>query len=155
MSSITKNFSWEEMFKSTTAEKNGINNASTDITVLFNIKTLVEKVLQPVRDEFGPIKILSGYRCPELNTKVGGSSTSNHVYGTTADIESLNGTPLIDIIEWIDTNLTYKELIAEYLPDGWIHVCHDIYDNKRSLKLKTKEVNYRRLTISELREFYK
>lgn len=42
--------------------------------------------LQTVRDKIGkPIKITSGYRCLSHNRKVGGSSSSRHLYGVAAD----------------------------------------------------------------------
>lgn len=152
---ITKNFTWNEMFRSDIAKEHNINNTENNVFVLFNIRNLVENILQPIRDEFGSIRVLSGYRCPELNEKVNGSVTSNHIYGTTADIESNEDVPLIDIMEFIDTKLTYKEMIAEYLPYGWIHICYDIYSCKRILKLKTKTDNYKKITIEELKKLYK
>lgn len=41
--------------------------------------------LQPVRDEYGKVTILSGKRTADLNEFVGGSATSDHLYtpGTT------------------------------------------------------------------------
>lgn len=43
--------------------------------------------LQEFRDEFNrPIRINSGYRCPEYNKKIGGASQSRHMYGDATDI---------------------------------------------------------------------
>ena len=43
--------------------------------------------LQKVRDLYGkPMKINSGYRCPEHNAKINGSPTSQHLHGLAADI---------------------------------------------------------------------
>ena len=43
--------------------------------------------LQAMRDEAGkPIKIVSGYRCPDHNKTVGGESNSQHLTGRAADI---------------------------------------------------------------------
>lgn len=42
--------------------------------------------LQRARDRFGPIPIVSGYRCPTHNRAVGGASRSQHMAGTAADI---------------------------------------------------------------------
>jgi uncharacterized protein YcbK (DUF882 family) len=75
---------------------------------------LTENILQPVRDKFGPIRITSGYRCPEVNKLAGGSKTSNHVLGFAADIEPINtDIKLVDILTFIANELNYHELIAE------------------------------------------
>ena len=87
MGSISKNFSFKEFEHSDTAKAHGIINAITDWDVRDNIKSLVENVLQPLRDEWGaPLFINSGYRCKELNELVGGVETSQHRKGQAADV---------------------------------------------------------------------
>lgn len=46
------------------------------------------RFLQALRDKVGPIKIISGCRCPDHNAskKVGGSKNSSHITGVAADI---------------------------------------------------------------------
>ena len=86
MSKVSKNFTWEEFTASDTAKRYGILNQITDWDVRDNIIALVENVLQPLRDAYGkPININSGYRCAELNKKVGGVATSQHTKGQAAD----------------------------------------------------------------------
>ena len=52
-----------------------------------NIELLVSELLDPLREMWGsPIKINSGYRCPELNILVGGAACSQHMSGEAADI---------------------------------------------------------------------
>ena len=44
-------------------------------------------VLETIRSHFcAPVVILSAYRTPQYNTKVGGVAHSQHCYGTAADI---------------------------------------------------------------------
>lgn len=43
-------------------------------------------LLQKMRDKFGIINISSAYRTPAYNKKVGGVSSSQHLYGLAADI---------------------------------------------------------------------
>lgn len=51
-------------------------------------------VLQSIRSYFGAaVTINSAYRTPEYNTKVGGVATSQHCYGTAADITVKGKTP--------------------------------------------------------------
>lgn len=42
--------------------------------------------LDEARRRTGPVSVISGYRDPSHNRKVGGASNSQHVYGTAADI---------------------------------------------------------------------
>lgn len=152
---VTENFKWYEFFKSQTAKRHGINNYIETNYILNNIKNLTENILQPVRDFFGPIRITSGYRSPKLNKIIGGSIYSNHCYGFAADIEPINtNTKMIDIIKWIDDNLEYRELIAEYFPGGWIHVAYRENDNNYQLKLKDDNHNYTHVNIQTLLKLY-
>jgi len=73
-----------------------------------------------------PVRINSGYRCPLLNEAVGSKSTSQHLKGEAADIE-IGGVPNTLLAQWIDENLTFDQLILEFVePDdpysGWVHV---------------------------------
>lgn len=85
MGDISKNFSLNEFEHSDTAESRGIDNTIKDSKIKSNVEALVKKVLQPLRDEYGPIRINSGYRCKQLNELVGGAPTSMHSYGMAAD----------------------------------------------------------------------
>lgn len=84
---LSKNFDWREFEKSDTATRLHIVNTINDWEVRYNIKALVEDVLQPLRDAWGgPLFINSGYRCLELNKAVGGVPTSQHCLGECADV---------------------------------------------------------------------
>ena len=81
-----KHFTFSELLKSDTAVKqqlwNGANREAEE-----NLRSLVEQVLDPLREAYGkPIHVNSGYRCPQLNTLVGGSINSQHMRGEAADI---------------------------------------------------------------------
>ena len=87
---LSKNFSLEELVFSITANNHGINNTPSQEATA-NLKRLAVEVLQPIRDAWGaPVKISSGYRCPKLNTAVGGVKNSQHITGQAADIQALN-----------------------------------------------------------------
>ena len=86
MEQITNNFTLEEFTRSETASRMGIQNVPGNREKLA-IVNLCAKLLQPLRDIYGkPIRINSGYRCPELNKAVGGVPNSQHVLGEAADI---------------------------------------------------------------------
>ena len=121
---LTKNFALKEMTKSSTAERLGLTNTPTMEHVI-NLVNLCNHILQPLREEFGPIRINSGYRGPALNKAVGGSGTSQHCNGEAADFESSKvSNP--DIAHWIEANLDFDQLILEFYDgkdpnSGWIH----------------------------------
>ena len=78
-------FSVEELTRSVTAIREGIDNTIPD-RLLPNITRLID-YLDKVREEFGaPISVSSGYRCPDLNKAVGGSKKSQHMQGLAADL---------------------------------------------------------------------
>jgi hypothetical protein len=126
---LSANFSLKELTKSETATRLGIDNTPDEETI-DNLKTLCDKVLQPVRDHFGKsVTINSGYRSPESNAAVGGSKTSDHCKGMAADIE-IAGVPNAELAQWIMDNLTYSQLILEFYTrgigdSGWVHVSYD------------------------------
>tara|TARA_B100001248_G_scaffold145368_1_gene109179 strand:+ start:1112 stop:1564 length:453 start_codon:yes stop_codon:yes gene_type:complete len=130
---LTDNFSLNEMLKSQTALRKGISNKPHEPSVITNLQTLCEKVLQPVRENFGPVVINSGYRSPELNSAIGGSNKSQHMVGQAADIE----VPTVsnkEVAEWIRDNLKFDQLILEFYNgidprSGWVHVSY-ADDNK-------------------------
>ncbi len=126
---LSKNFSLEEMIKSETALRHGMDNTPGKAEIA-NMVALCEKVLQPIRDHFAKgVKVNSGYRHPEVNAKVGGSKTSDHCKGTAADIE-IPSVPNHELAEWISKNLEFTQVILEFytpgIPDsGWVHVSYD------------------------------
>jgi zinc D-Ala-D-Ala carboxypeptidase len=132
---LSKNFSLEEMTKSETALRHGMDNTPKAAEIA-NLVVLCEKVLQPVRDHYQKgVKVNSGYRHPEVNAKVGGSKTSDHCKGMAADIE-IPGVPNHELAEWISKNLPFTQVILEFytpgVPDsGWVHVSYDPADLKK------------------------
>lgn len=84
-----KYFTIKELAKSATAEKYGIENLATN-EVVENLTKLVEKVLDPLREQLGrPVELTCAYRDKKVNAKVGGHPNSHHTYGCAADIVCL------------------------------------------------------------------
>ena len=82
---MAKYFSVEELTRSVTAIREGIDNSIPD-RLLPNITRLID-YLDKVREEFGaPISVSSGYRSPDLNRAVGGAKKSQHMQGLAADL---------------------------------------------------------------------
>ena len=144
---LSNNFSLNELTKSQTAERKGIDNTpSTEHQE--NLKSLCTHVLQPVRDHFGHVvSVSSGYRSPELCTAIGSKSTSQHAKGEAADFE-IFGVSNKELADWIHYNLNYDQLILEYWKgeddpnSGWVH-CSYSENQKRRQYLKAVKVDGR------------
>ena len=124
-----KFFTLQELTNSATAKRYGIDNTPSQ-EVIKNLEALVDNILDPLREKWGaPIIVTSAYRCPELNKKIGGSSTSQHVSGMAADIRTVSDLPSDNyklLHTLLDMNLPVDQVISEY-PDAqgrpdWIHV---------------------------------
>jgi len=138
---LSKNLKLDEVVKSTTAKRLGINN-EPDEWVTENLRQVAINIFQPLREAFGcPIYVSSGYRSAELNTAIGGSRRSQHVEGRALDLDAdvYGGCTNSQIFNWIKDNLEFDQLIWEFgdqdNPD-WVHVSY-VYDGinrKRCLK---------------------
>ena len=139
---LSPNFSLHELTKSETALRLDLDN-TPDEQATENLRLLCEKVLQPVRDQYGKgVKVNSAYRSPESNAAVGGSKTSDHCKGMAADIE-IPGVANADLAQFIMDNLEYTQLILEFytpgIPDsGWVHVSYDPNNLKKQELTATK-----------------
>jgi len=122
---LSKSFTLNELTKSQTAEREGINNNPSE-SQLEKLQRLCENILQPVRDHFGmPVVVSSGFRSAELCVKIGSSINSQHTKGEAADFE-IFGVSNQELAHWIDKNLDYDQMILEFWnPEeknsGWIH----------------------------------
>lgn len=68
---LSKNFTLNELIRSNSALRLGIDNTPTEEGVQKLIR-IANSVLQPIRNSLGPLRITSAYRSPELNTAIGG-----------------------------------------------------------------------------------
>jgi zinc D-Ala-D-Ala carboxypeptidase len=148
------NFQYIEFIKSDTATRLGIKNIPNNQQLLA-IERLAVNVIQPLRIEFGAIRITSGYRSLKLCLAVGSGSTSNHIKGEAADIEPVDtSVSLFEMLAYIHYNLPHRELIAEYFPNGWVHVAYREGDDSRILKLKDEKHNYQKVKFEYLEGIY-
>ena len=121
---LTRNFTLQELIKSDTAIRKGIDN-NPNADQVEKLKRLCENILQPVRDHFGRVKITSGYRSPDLCVAIGSSVNSQHAKAEAADFEVI-GVDNAEVADWVYTNCRPDQLILEfYTPgepnSGWIH----------------------------------
>ena len=131
---ISENFKLSEFTNSKTADKKKIDNTPSP-SERANIYTLVNEILQPIRSKFGKsIKVNSGFRCKNLNKAVFGSSTSQHLTGSAADITTYDsnnniimqhemstlkrtetGTPQYEVRENRRNNIDFTQTITDKL----------------------------------------
>ena len=87
-------------------------------TLLPIFTEMCEKLLEPVREQFGlPIRITSGYRSPERNAAVGGVPASQHIataHQCACDFQ-MPGQLLDDVFDWIrlESFLPFDQVILE------------------------------------------
>lgn len=82
---LSPNFTLEEMVRSQTALRQGIDNTPS-LLVIENLRYLANVLLEPIRAELGvPLHTDSGYRSPRLNEAVGGAVSSRHPEGLAGD----------------------------------------------------------------------
>lgn len=119
---LSPNFTKEEFTRSEMATRKNIINVPNEIQ-WENIKYLCENVLEPLRAAVGPLYVSSGYRCPELNKRIGGASQSAHMClggDAAADIIS----PLMSVKELfaaaVSHGLRFDQVIEEF--GEWVHI---------------------------------
>ena len=120
-----KYFTIEELCQSETAEKLKINNNPTE-EIINHLELLIECLLDPIREAWGSAIIVnSGYRCEELNKAVGGSKTSVHKLGWSADIRPKNGKMKEFkefIVEFIKTRIWDQCILERSGNTEWVHI---------------------------------
>ena len=136
MTPLSPHFSLEELTRSATAGRLGIDNTPPPDCVQ-RLRALCEDVLERIRSLLDqPVRVNSGYRCPELNAAVGGSTHSQHLLGEAVDIEvpGLSNKRLAELIR--GSVIPFDQLILEHTSEsdpsaGWVHVSHKSKGNRK------------------------
>lgn len=139
---LTPHFRLKEMIKTS---RSSIDNWPKDVDTVLALRYNCIWILEKVRDHFGKaVTVNSGYRSPELNKAIGGSTTSQHMKGEAVDFE-INGVANADICRWIKANLIFDQLILEFYTQGspnsgWVH-CSVKPTQNRSQTLTARREN--------------
>ena len=93
--------------------------------------------MEKVRELLGNVAITvnSGYRSPDVNRQVGGTSNSSHTYGYAVDFTAYGHTPLTIANILSKSNLKFDQLIYE---KTWVHISFDPRMRGELLTLKGK-----------------
>ena len=114
------------------------------IANLTNLTKWLEVLRKRYNAKYGvgeePIRINSGYRSPQLNKKIGGVATSNHLTGCAVDIRVLGMEQLIRYAAILldisnETHQEFDELLIERNRYGaiWLHFAVRPANNRRKI----------------------
>lgn len=120
---LSPHFTLAEFTASNTATAQGIDNTPDEIIVdrLIDLADMMEKIRTICGSN--PVTITSGYRCPELNSAIGGASNSAHLYGCACDFVIPAFGSVLDVCHAIEPHLALlgvDQLIYENA--SWIHI---------------------------------
>ena len=151
------NFKWYEVWKSETASRLELDNESEDEIIQKNAQLLTHFILQPLRNEFGPVKINSWCRLEPLEKVIAWKGFENwcakeelevndeswdkyfarksHPRGQAADIE-ISAITNDDLFAWVSENLDFDQCIREFpvkgvADSGWVHVSYSSEGNRK------------------------
>jgi len=142
---ISEHISYKEGVYSITATRKGIDNTPND-EQLKNMELIADNIFEPLRSYVGgPIKINSFFRCPELNTAIGGSSKSQHCKGQAIDIDdTFDRMTNAEMYHWIKEHLDFDQMIWEFGDDDnpdWVHISYVSPEDNRNRCLKAYREN--------------
>ena len=141
---LSKHFTLDEFVRSTIATKRFIEN-KPGLTQVINLSALCHNVLEPIRKQFGPVLITSGYRSLKLNQALGSKDTSQHIAGEAADWITKEA-QLEEVFHWCIANINYDQIIFEQARDmEWIHSSFVITRQNRQESLLYDGLNYKEI----------
>ena len=117
---LSKYFSLRELIFSKIAEENGIDNMP-DAKTLETLKYTASQ-LDKVRELLGkPVNISSGYRCLQVNRRLGSKDTSQHLKAEAVDFKcELFGSPKKVFDKIRESDIQFDQLILEF--NSWVHI---------------------------------
>ena len=149
---LSKNFTLKELTRSNTALRLGIDNEPSKEGI-YKLTLLATQILQPLRDCLGALRITSGFRSPELNKAIGGSTKSQHCKYEAVDLQYFKRGKMdnIKIYQALkELALPFDQVILEFGdateyvdPENpaWIHLSYTINDNRCQELVAYKDIN--------------
>jgi len=120
---LSPHFTFGEL---TTTDQRQFQEKNRELALMYlEAGTALASLLESVRAKFdSPVHIHSGFRCKELNRRVGGSPTSQHMVFQAADFH-VRGADLETVFHWIwkESGLSWGQLILEgFVRPSWLHL---------------------------------
>ncbi len=138
---LTNHFTLREMLYSYTCTRLGMVNRVEDPELIVGrLRTLCQRVLEPLRREVGPVTVISGYRSECLNYVVGGVPGSQHCKGEAADLLTPTKEVARRYFDFIRKNLEFDQLLLERKAKTghfWVHVS---YTERRKNRMMVREM---------------
>ena len=149
---LSKNFTLEELTRSNTALRLGIDNTPSKEHIL-KLRLLTTQFLQPLRDRTGALRVTSGYRSQELCVAIGSNKYSQHAKAEAVDLQYFKRGRMDNLMIFqniIDGGLEFDQMILEFgdatetsdpIFPAWVHVSWKIKDNRRQILVAYKDEN--------------
>ena len=149
---LSKNFTLQELTHSNTAVRLGIEN-TPDKEGIWNLTLLATELLQPIRDRIGALRVTSGYRSPELNKAIGGSTKSQHCECEAVDLQFVKRGKMDNLQIYqavIDLDLDFDQCILEFgdstqyndpMRPAWVHISWTVRENRKQVLVAYKDEN--------------
>ena len=149
---LTKNFTLQELTKSNTALRRGIDN-TPDKEQIIKLRLLATHLLQPLRNAVGSIRVTSGYRSPELCLVLGSKITSQHTKAEAIDCQHVSRGKMDNLKIYkalIDLDLEFDQCILEFgdsteyndpMRPAWIHISWKVSENRQQVLVAYKDEN--------------
>ena len=122
---ISPNFTWDELTRTGQTSLQGANRREAE-SFKGALTALANDLLEPLRAQFGPIRLNSAFRGPSVNAAVGGSKNSQHMRGEAADLVPLReGVTLEQMFLWVKASpLKFGQVIWECPSptSRWLHL---------------------------------
>lgn len=139
---LTPHFTLEEFLVSQEAVRHGINNSLPKH--LWNNLLATAEGLERCRAWLNkPITITSGFRCQELNQKIGGENNSQHCLAQAADIICPSYGTAYSVAKQLADNrqhIKFDQLIYEYR--SWVHISFSTEPRDMVLSMHSKKEGY-------------
>ena len=148
---LSKNFTLDELTRSNTALRLGIDNTPSKEHIL-KLRLLTTQFLQVLRDRIGALRVTSGYRSPKLCEAIGSNKYSQHAKAEAVDLQYFKRGKMDNLKIYngiIDGALDFDQMILEFGTsteeiDGnpaWIHISWKVTDNRREILVAYKDEN--------------
>ena len=150
---LSKSFILQEFTRSNVALRKGIDN-TPDKEGIWKLTLLATEILQPIRDRLSaPLRITSGYRSPELNKAIGGSTKSQHCKCEAVDLQFVKRGTMDNLRIYqalVDLDLDFDQCILEFgdsteyndpMKPAWIHLSWKVNDNRQQVLVAYKDEN--------------